>query len=71
MCHRASKDTCNKLANEVFKAKKEHWQEWLEEATGDDIWMAHCYIKTPLAMAAEHGYLPSGARTAVGRTPQQ
>ena len=45
-CHRASKDARNKLANEVFKAKKEHWCKWLEEATGDDIWMAHCYIKT-------------------------
>lgn len=46
ICHRASKDARNKLANEVFKAKREHWQEWLEEASGDDIWMAHCYIKT-------------------------
>ena len=46
ICHRASKDARNKLANEVFKAKKEHWQEWLEEASGDDIWTAHNYIKT-------------------------
>ena len=47
ICHRVSKDTCNRLANEIFKTKKEHWQEWLEDTTGDDIWTAHHYIKTP------------------------
>ena len=25
---------------------RDHWQEWLEDATGDDIWTAHRYIKT-------------------------
>jgi len=45
-CHRASKDAHNKLASEIFKAKKDHWKEWLEEATKDDIWTAHRYINS-------------------------
>ena len=46
-CHKASKTARNKLADSIFKAKREHWQNWLEEATEGDVWTAHRYIKTP------------------------
>ena len=46
-CHKASKTARNKLADSIFKAKKEHWQNWLEEATEGDVWTAHKYIKAP------------------------
>ena len=46
-CHKASKTTRNKLADSIFKAKREHWQNWLEEATESDVWTAHRYIKAP------------------------
>ena len=46
-CHKACKSMHNKLANAIFKAKKEHWKNWLEEASGNDIWTAHKYIKSP------------------------
>ena len=46
-CHKASKTSRNKLADAIFKAKKEHWQNWLEEATESDVWTAHKYIKAP------------------------
>ena len=47
LCHKASKTARNKLANAIFKAKREHWQNWLKEATESDVWTAHKYIKTP------------------------
>lgn len=40
-CHRECKDTNNRLVNEVFKTKKEHWRDWLEDAMETDIWTAH------------------------------
>ena len=46
-CHKASKTARNKLADVIFKAKREHWQNWLEEAMESDVWTAHKYIKTP------------------------
>ena len=46
-CHKASKTARNKLVDTIFKAKREHWQNWLEEATESDVWTAHKYIKTP------------------------
>ena len=45
--HRASKVARNCLVDEIFTAKKDHWHNWLEEMSGDDLWMAHRYINTP------------------------
>ena len=47
LCHKASKTARNKLADAIFKAKREHWQNWLKEATESDVWTAHKYIKMP------------------------
>ena len=66
ICHRASKDACNKLANEVFKAKKEHWQEWLEDPRKPQVMTSGWHIATSrphLVTAAEHVYPPSKAKT--------
>ena len=40
-------DARNKLADAIFKAKREHWKNWLEEATESNVWTAHKYIKMP------------------------
>ena len=33
----------SKYAEALEKAKKEHWEQWLEEVDSDNIWMAHMY----------------------------
>ena len=45
--HGASKMARNRLADQIFKAKKEHWRNWLEEMSSDDLWTAHRYINSP------------------------
>ena len=45
-CHAESKDADKRLVNEIFKAKKEHWQSWLEESMDTDLWTAHQYINS-------------------------
>ena len=35
--HAEFKAATNKLSNRIDKAKKEHWTEWLESATSQDI----------------------------------
>ena len=45
-CHTESKDAEKKLVNEIFKAKREHWQSWLEESMDTDLWTAHRYINS-------------------------
>ena len=45
--HSASKKTKNRFVDKIFKAKMEHWHNWLEEMSCDDLWTAHRYINTP------------------------
>ena len=45
--HTTSKSARNRLADQIFKAKKEHWCNWLEEMSSDDLWTAHRYINSP------------------------
>ena len=33
----------SKYVEALEKAKKEHWEQWLEEVDLDNIWMAHMY----------------------------
>ena len=35
-------------AEEIKKAKKQHWEDFLEEASTDDMWTANKYLKTPV-----------------------
>ena len=37
----------NLYREEIWKAKQEHWHEFLEHAAGRDIWTVNCYISSP------------------------
>ena len=41
--HNKSQAAASKYAEALEKAKKEHWEHWLEEVDSDNIWMAHMY----------------------------
>lgn len=41
------KDARCKFRSELEKAKKNHWQDWLEKATDPDLWTVHKYIMAP------------------------
>ncbi|RDB20758.1 putative protein in type-1 retrotransposable element R1DM [Hypsizygus marmoreus] len=38
----------NAYSEEIWKAKVQHWSEFLEHAIVDDIWMANKYISEPI-----------------------
>ena len=38
------KDSRRAFNRELDKAKREHWQDWLEKSTDPDLWTAHKYI---------------------------
>jgi hypothetical protein len=42
--HNEFKRIRNQYAEEIFKSKKQHWTDWLEEVSGNDIWIANKYI---------------------------
>lgn len=37
----------NKVSDTIYKAKKEHWMQFLEEATQREIWIANKYVSAP------------------------
>jgi hypothetical protein len=43
-CHSEFKRLHNHYAEEIFKSKKQHWTDWLEEISGNEIWIANKYI---------------------------
>ena len=45
--HAELKTTSNKYREEILHAKRQHWADFLEEVTTNDIWMANRYIKEP------------------------
>ena len=45
--HRDVRRLSNKYGTEILKAKRQHWTDFLEEATVDDIWTANRYFKEP------------------------
>jgi hypothetical protein len=45
--HRDVRRLSNKYGMEILKAKRQHWTDFLEEATVDDIWTANRYFKEP------------------------
>ena len=45
--HAELKTTSNKYGEEILRAKRQHWADFLEEATTNDIWTANRYIKEP------------------------
>lgn len=46
--HRALRKIRNKYGNAIIEAKRQHWSDFLEEATADDIWTANKYLKEPV-----------------------
>ena len=42
--HAEHKTAANKLRNRIDKTKKEHWTEWLDNTTSQDIYTANKYI---------------------------
>ena len=42
--HAEHKSTANKLRNRIDETKKEHWTEWLNNTTSQDIYTANKYI---------------------------
>jgi hypothetical protein len=45
-CHAEFKRIRNHYAEEILKSKKQHWTDWLEEISGNDIWIANKYISS-------------------------
>jgi hypothetical protein len=45
--HRKVRQLSNKYGTEILKAKRQHWTDFLEEATVSDIWTANRYFKEP------------------------
>ena len=45
--HRKVKQLSNEYGTEILKAKRQHWADFLEEASINDIWTANRYLKEP------------------------
>ena len=43
--HTQYKVISREFANAIEKAKADHWQEWINHASGEDIWAIHRYMK--------------------------
>lgn len=43
--HQLYKDTSKEFARAIKKAKAEHWQDWIDHVSGEDIWAIHRYMK--------------------------
>lgn len=45
--HEELKRTKNEYTNLIQETKKQHWQDWLEDIKGNDIWTTNHYVTTP------------------------
>ncbi|THH16463.1 hypothetical protein EW146_g4189 [Bondarzewia mesenterica] len=45
--HQQVKDIRNAYATEIQRTKKQHWEDWLEDAKEKDMWIANKYISSP------------------------
>lgn len=46
--HKQHREAANNLSNRIDETKREHWTDWLEEATSKDIYIANKYLKSKL-----------------------
>jgi len=46
--HEAHRKASNEYRDAITKAKTKHWQDFLEEATTNELWTANKYIKEPI-----------------------
>jgi hypothetical protein len=45
--HQEARSSRTRYSTAIDKACKQHWTDWLEEVTTNDIWSAHRYISQP------------------------
>ena len=45
--HATLHEQTKSVDKEIRIAKEEHWKEWLENASGNDLWIANAYIVNP------------------------
>ena len=45
--HEEHRKIRNLYGEEIWKAKQEHWNEFLGHTAGHDIWITNCYISSP------------------------
>ena len=45
--HQQLKEARNQYAEEIVKAKRQHWEDFLEEAGPEELWVANRYLKQP------------------------
>ena len=41
--HEEAKKVASEYATKIEKAKKKHWEDWLEDINTDNVWTAHKY----------------------------
>ncbi|KAJ3492820.1 hypothetical protein NLJ89_g11157 [Agrocybe chaxingu] len=46
--HTEYRDLSNKYGSAILDAKRQHWTDFLEDATADDMWTANRYFKDPV-----------------------
>ena len=46
--HRQYKEHRKEFADAILRAKRQHWEDFLEEATEREIWIANKFIKEPI-----------------------
>jgi hypothetical protein len=44
-CHAQYKTLNKAFAREIERAKADHWRDWIDHASGEDIWSIHKYMK--------------------------
>ena len=44
--HKEYRIKCNQYTNTIRSTKKQHWMDWLENISGNDLWVANKYIYT-------------------------
>ena len=45
--HASLAEKTKEVDNTIRKTKEEHWKEWLENATSNDLWIANAYVVNP------------------------
>jgi len=41
--HKEAKKAASNYATKIEKAKKKHWEDWLEDVSVENVWTAHKY----------------------------
>ena len=59
--HEEAKRVASEYTTKIEKAKKKHWEDWLEDINTDNVWTAHKYaggaprmVETPEYPCSKH-----------------